>query len=52
MRITYIGPDAYREIPAAGVICQQGETVEVDDELGRSLLEQTDQWTKPKKNKE
>lgn len=55
MRITFIGPDAYRQIPTAGdIIVQRGETVDLDDEVARSLLDQSDQWarTKPVKDKE
>lgn len=43
-RITYTGPHDEVEIPSAGVVCKRGESVEVPDELGKSLLEQADNW--------
>lgn len=44
MKVKYVGPYDEVDIAAAGLSCKQGETVEVDDELGESLLEQEDNW--------
>lgn len=44
MRVTYRGPAAEAVIAATDQIVASGETVEVDDDLGRSLCEQTDNW--------
>lgn len=47
-RITYTGPHDEVEIPSAGVVCKRGESVDVPDELGVSLLSQpTWQAAKP-----
>jgi hypothetical protein len=40
MRVTYEGPHDAVEIPAAGLTVARGETVEVPDEIGASLLRQ------------
>ena len=45
MKVRYIGPamdGVY--VPAADVDCKPGETIEVDAELGASLLEQPANW--------
>lgn len=39
--------DRARVIAATAQIVGPGETVEVDDDLGKSLLEQPDRWGKP-----
>ena len=44
MKLTYTGPHDEVEIPSAGVVCKRGESVEVPEELGASLLEQADNW--------
>lgn len=45
MKVKYIGPYADGVyVPAANVECKPGETIEVADELGASLLEQTTNW--------
>jgi len=44
VKLTYTGPYDEVEIPSAGVVCKRGETVDVPDELGKSLLEQADNW--------
>ena len=35
-------------IAATGQSCAAGEVIEVDADLGRSLCEQTDKWTRAK----
>lgn len=40
-----------REIAATGQIVDAGETVEVDDDLGRSLCEQPANWAEAKPTK-
>lgn len=40
MRVTYIGPSDAVELPQTGAVVKRGETVDVPDELGRSLVEQ------------
>lgn len=40
-----------REIAATGQIVEPGETVEVDDDLGRSLCEQPANWAEAKPTK-
>lgn len=44
MQIVYVGPFEAVEIPKAGVRAENGVPLEVDDELGAALLEQTDAW--------
>lgn len=41
-----------QRLAATGQRCEPGETIEVDDDLGRSLCEQTDKWAKARKPKE
>lgn len=46
MRVTYIGPYSEgAEIAATGQVVMPGETVEVPDELGAALCEQTSNWS-------
>ena len=46
MKVVYSGPlDGV--VLLDGQECARGETVEVDDELGKQLLEQND-WTAPR----
>jgi hypothetical protein len=45
MKVKYIGPfveGVY--VPAAGIEAKPGETIDVSDELGASLCEQTTNW--------
>ena len=37
--------------PSGPITVAPGETVEVDDDLAKSLLEQPDRWGKPSKRK-
>lgn len=39
------------EIAATGDVVAPGETVEVDDDLGKRLCEQADAWSKPTSRK-
>lgn len=39
------------EIAKTGQLVEPGESVEVDDDLGKSLLEQPDNWAGEKKSK-
>jgi hypothetical protein len=51
-KIRYIGPNDEVQIAATGQIVQQNHQVEVeDDELAKSLLEQTDNWEPVTKEK-
>lgn len=50
MEITLSEGWADQRIAATGQHVTAGETVEVPDELGKSLCEQTDKWTKAKKS--
>lgn len=51
--IVYIGPASEVEVPAAGIVAKQGEPIEVEDTLAKSLLEQTSNWAaKAPKKKE
>lgn len=53
-KLTYVGPGPGRIIAATGQVCLAGESVDVDDDLARSLLAQ-DVWAeaaKPKKSEE
>lgn len=53
MKITYIGSDPYRQIPTAdNVTVTRGATVDIDDAVALTLLDQPDQWAKPKDKKE
>lgn len=45
MKVKYTGPSAEVEIAATGDVVERGNTVEVSDELGKSLCEQ-DIWEK------
>lgn len=45
MRVKYVGPYTEgAEIAATGQTVKPGETAEVDDELGRALCAQADNW--------
>jgi hypothetical protein len=46
VKIKYIGGFPEVEIADTGQIVEQGKTVEVDDDLGKSLIEQSDNWEK------
>lgn len=50
MKITNVYARA-REIAATGKVVEPGETVDVDEELGKSLCEQPDNWVKATPNK-
>lgn len=46
-KIRYVGPHDEVQIAATGQIVQQNHQVEIeDDDLAKSLLEQTDNWEK------
>ena len=45
MKIRYSGPHASVEIPGVGIEAKHGELIEVDDEVGKALLEQST-WEK------
>ena len=47
MRITYDGPFDAVEIAPTGQIVERGKSVDVPDEIGKSLCEQ-DTWTETK----
>jgi hypothetical protein len=47
MKVTYNGPIDAVEIAATGHVVERGQTVEVPDDLGKSLCEQ-DIWTEAK----
>lgn len=47
MRVTYTGPIDAVELPQTGAVVKRGGTVDVPDELGRSLIEQSC-WVKAK----
>lgn len=46
MKVRYIGPHAAVEASSGGRVypAQRGEEIEVPDEVGASLVEQTDNW--------
>lgn len=45
MKVKYVGPYGSVSLaPRGGRTVAQGETIEVPDELGASLLEQPDNW--------
>jgi hypothetical protein len=44
MKVTYSGPHDAVEIAATGQTCKNGASVEVPDELGKSLIQQAD-WS-------
>jgi hypothetical protein len=41
VRVTYTGPIDAIELPQTGAVVQRGETVDVPDALGKSLIEQS-----------
>lgn len=45
MKVTNISGRA-RDVPAIGQIVEAGESVEVADDIGQSLCEQVDVWSK------
>ncbi len=51
MRVRYDGPFDSVDVPAAGITVERGDTVEVTDEIGESLVEQAD-WSKASAKKE
>lgn len=52
-KIRYIGPNAEVQIAATGQVVAQNHQVEIeDDDLAKSLLEQTDNWEKVTAKKE
>jgi hypothetical protein len=48
MKVTYNGPIDAVEIAATGQVVERGQTVEVPDDLGKSLCEQ-DIWSEAKR---
>ena len=49
--IKYVGAHDAVEVPAANLLeVKNGETVEVDSEIAKSLLEQADNWRPGKKS--
>lgn len=46
MKVRYVGMFAEVEIADTGQMVAQGETVEVDDDLGERLLAQETNWKK------
>lgn len=44
MKIRYIGGHDEVEIDETGQVCKRGETVEVDNDLGKRLAEQKSNW--------
>lgn len=51
-KIRYVGPFDQIQIAATGQVVEQNHQVEIeDDELAKSLLEQTDNWELVKKEK-
>jgi hypothetical protein len=38
VKVRYVGPHDEVEVPALGIACARGATVEVDDDQARSLL--------------
>lgn len=49
MLIQLVAGQAARIIAATGQLAEPGQPVDVDDDLGASLLEQTDVWQTAKK---
>lgn len=43
-KVKYVGPHDAVEVPALGVVCGRGESVEVDATTAKALLEQPDNW--------
>ncbi|WP_332645111.1 hypothetical protein [Aeromicrobium sp.] len=49
--VKYVGPFDAVEVPAANLLeVKNGETVEVDADLAKSLLDQPDNWRPGKKS--
>lgn len=48
----YVGPHVAVEIGSTGQVVKNGEAVEVDAELAKSLDEQPSNWAKPTTKKE
>lgn len=48
MKVTFIGPADATRIVATGQLVFHGDSVEVDDDLGRSLCEQESNWVAAK----
>lgn len=44
MKVTYHGPLDEVEIPSLGAVVKRGEAFDADDEVGKSLLEQPDNF--------
>lgn len=44
MRIKYAGPFAAVELPTLGLVLEQGEEFDVDDDAGKNLLDQRDAY--------
>ena len=44
MKVTYVGEHDEVEVPDARVLVKQGETVDVPDDIGASLIEQESNW--------
>lgn len=44
MRVIYCGGEPELYVPALDVVIADGDELEVDDELGASLLEQSTNW--------
>lgn len=49
--VTYVGPHDEVYVPAAGVSCRNGESVEVAADVATALLEQPDNWRAAAKQK-
>lgn len=43
-RIKYVGPHDEVEVPSLGLVCQRGESVEVDASTAKQLTAQPDNW--------
>jgi hypothetical protein len=53
VQVIYKGPHERVRIAATGQLAENGKPLDVDPDLGRSLLEQTDAWAAaPVKKKE
>ena len=54
MKVKFVGPRARIVAPAysESFRVEPGEIVEVDDDLGNSLLEQSEKWERPAATKE
>jgi hypothetical protein len=51
MKIQYVGPFDEVELAENGEVYKRGKVVEVEEELGKRLLQQEDNWARPKKEK-